>query len=245
MDAKYINRTDIIVFAMSILNLIIMAINTVLDSVIPFYLGNVIALAILVYWGISKDVTKFLVRSLIMGGMVGVIYTFLDNLLAEVSIINYLRSEDIKLLSTPISVILFWILLITTMLYIYHRLRSNFNRFIIPSIVTGSIAFLYSLLLFYLGDISRQWVWNMRNPQIGGDLVSIGPIPLYVPLALFVTFFSSPYIVGVPGAPKPDKDSGFFENYFKVSSNVLSGGIRCTIVLSLSLYGLLQLFSRL
>lgn len=245
MDLRYINRTDIIVFAVSILNLIIMAINTALDSVIPFYLGSIIALAILIYWGISNDVTKFLIRSLIMGGIVSILYTFLDNLLTEVSIINYLRSEDIKLLSTPISVVLFWIFLITTMLYLYHRLRSNFSRFIVPSLITGSTAFLYSLVLFYLGDISRQWVWNVRNPQTGGDLVSIGPIPLYVPLALFITFFSSPYIVGVPGAPKPDKESGFFANYFKVSSNPLSGGIRCTIVLSLSLYGLLQLFSRL
>ena len=244
MNIRYINRTDIIVFVVSILNLMIMAINTSLDSVIPFYLGNVIALASLIYWGISKkDVTKFLVRSLIMGGMVGVLYTFLDNLLAEVSIINYLRSEDIKLLSTPISVVLFWIFLITTMLYLYHRLRSSFSRFIIPSLITGSTAFLYSLVLFYLGDISRQWVWSVKNPQTGGDLASIGPIPLYIPLALFVTFFSSPYIVGIPGAPKPDKSSIFA--IFKVPSNLLSGGIRCTIVLSLSLYGLLQLFSRL
>jgi hypothetical protein len=244
MNIRYINRTDIIVFAVSILNLIIMGINTSLDSVIPFYLGNVIALASLIYWGISKDVTKFLVRSLIMGGMVGVLYTFLDNLLAEVSIINYLRIEDIKLLSTPISVVLFWIFLITTMLYLYHRLRSSFSRFIIPSLITGSTAFLYSLVLFYLGDISRQWVWSVKNPQTGGDLASIGPIPLYIPLALFVTFFSSPYIVGIPGAPKPDRESGIFASYFKVSSNPLSGGIRCTIVLSLSLYGLLQLLSR-
>ncbi|HGE69676.1 TPA: hypothetical protein ENX78_02500 [Candidatus Poribacteria bacterium] len=240
MDIRYINRTDVVVSAVSVLNLIFMSINTALESLILFYLGNIIAIACLIYWGILKDATKYLARSLLIGGIVGVIYTVLDNLLAEVNYINYLRIEDIKLLSTPISVVLFWIFLITTMIYLYHRLRSTFSRFIFPSIITGSTAFLFSLVLFILGDISRQWVWSIGEPP----MLSIGPIPLYVPLALFVTFFLSPYIVGIPGAPVADEDS-FFAKYFKVSNNPLSGGIRCTIILSLSIYGLLQLFSRL
>lgn len=240
MDFRYINRTDAVVFAVSVFNLVLMSINTALESLILFYIGNIIAVVCMIYWGITKDATRFLARSLIIGGIVGVVYTVLDNLLAEVNYITYLRSEDIKLLSTPISVVLFWIFLITTMIYLYHRLRSNFSMFIIPSIITGSTAFIFGLVLFILGDISRQWVWNIGNPP----MLSIGPIPLYVPLALFVTFFLSPYIVGIPGAPVSD-EGGFFMRYFRVSNNPLSGGIRCTIILSLSIYGLLQLFSRL
>ncbi len=240
MDLRHINRTDTVVFAVSILNLVLMSINTALESLTVFYLGNIIAIVCLIYWGIAKDITRFLARSLIIGGIVGIVYTVLDNLLAEVNYITYLRNEDIKMLSTPISVVLFWIFLITTMIYIYHRLRSNFSMFIFPSLITGSSAFIFSLVLFILGDKSRQWVWSIGDPP----MLSIGPIPLYVPLALFVTFFLSPYIVGIPGAPVSD-EGGFFVRYFRVSNNPISGGIRCTIVLSLSIYGLLQLFSRL
>ena len=244
MDIKYINHTDIIVAGASSLSLIIMAIGTLFHSVIPLYLIGILTLGGFTYWGIRRDSTRILVRCLIIGGIVGVLYTFLDTLFAEVEITTYLR-KDIKLLSTPISVVLFWTFFITTMMYLYHRLRSVFGRFILPSLITGSTAFLFGLILFYLGS-NNQWNWNILNNLLGNRLLpSIGPIPLYVPLALFLTFFASPYIVGVPNPSTIKDNENNIMKHFKVSDNPLLGGLRCTITLSICLYGLYQLFTRL
>ncbi|MDQ1329309.1 MAG: hypothetical protein QG641_2598, partial [Candidatus Poribacteria bacterium] len=150
MNVKYINHTDIIVTGVSLLSLIIMAINTLFHSVIPLYISDAVTIGVFIYWSIRKDPTKILVRCLIIGGIVGVLYTFLDSLFAEVEITTYLRN-DIKILSTPVSVVLFWTFFITTMMYLYHRLRSVFERFYLQSLITGTTAFLFSLMLLYLG----------------------------------------------------------------------------------------------
>jgi len=244
MDIKYTNHTDIIVAGASLLSLIIMTINMLFNSVIPLYISDVVTIGVFIYWCIHKDPTRILVRSLIMGGIVGVLYTFLDSLFAEVEITTYLRN-DVKILSTPVSVVLFWAFFITTMMYLYYRLRSVFGRFYLPSLITGTTAFLFSLILLYLGS-NNQWNWNVLNNLLGNkSLPSIGPIPLYVPLAFFVTFFASPYIVGIPNTSIIKDDENSIMKHFKVSDNPLSGGIRCTIVLSVCLYGLYQLFTRL
>jgi len=244
MDIKYINQTDIIVAGSSLLSLIIMAIGTLFHSVIPLYLIGILTLGGFTYWSIRRDSTRILIRSLIIGGIVGVLYTFLDTLFSEVEITTYLRN-DVKILSTPLSVVLFWTFFITTMMYLYHRLRSVFGRFILPSLITGSTAFLFSLILLYLGS-NNQWNWNVLNNLLGNkSLPSVGPVPLYVPLAFFLTFVASPYIIGIPKNSMIKDNDDNVTKYFKVSDNPLSGGIRCTIVLSICLYGLYQLFTRL
>jgi len=221
-----------------------MAINTLFHSVIPLYISDILTLGALIYWGIRKDSTRILIRCLIMGGIVGVCYTFLDTLFSEVEITTYLR-HDVKLISTPISVVLFWAFFVTTMMYLYHRLRSVFSKFYFPSLITGTTAFLFSLIMLYLGS-NNQWNWNVLNHLHGSkSLPSIGPIPLYVPLAFFFTFFAMPYIVGIPSTSMIKDDDNSIVRYFKVSDNPLSGGIRCIIVLSICLYGLYQLFTRL
>jgi hypothetical protein len=244
MDIKYTNHTDIIVAIASLLSIIIMAINTLFHSVIPLYIIDVVTVGTFIYWSICKDPTKILVRCLIMGGIVGILYTFLDSLFAEVEITTYLRN-DLKIMSTPVSVVLFWTFFITTMMYLYHRLRSVFSKFYFPSLITGTTAFLFNLILLYLGS-DNQWNWNVLNHLHGSkSLPSIGPIPLYVPLAFFVTFLSSPYIVGIPNVSIAKDDDNSIMKHFKVSDNPLSGGLRCTIMLSVCLYGLYQLFTRL
>ncbi len=126
MEIKYINHTDIVVAGASLLSIIIMTINTLFYSVIPLYISDIVTIGAFLYWSIRKDSTKFLVRSLIMGGIVGVLYTFLDSLFAEVEITTYLRN-DVKILSTPVSVVLFWTFFITTMMYLYHTTLWNKN----------------------------------------------------------------------------------------------------------------------
>lgn len=242
MILKYINRSDIVVASSGIFFILISLLNTAFSSVVLLYIADFITLGVFICWSISKDSTRKLIHSLIVGGIVGLLYTFLDTLFVEVSIVTYLRkNDDIRLLSTPFSVVLFWIFFITTMMYLYQRLRSSFSRFYIPSLITGSTGFIFGLLLIYLGDQSRQWVWSVGESL--KPLPSIGPIPLYVPLAFLVTFLLSPYIIGVDIASIEKENP--FAKFFRVSDNPLIGGIRCTIVLSASLYGLLMIFTRL
>lgn len=240
MTLRYINRSDIAVAIFGIFFILISLLNTTFNSVILLYIADIVTLGVFIYWGIRRDSTKKLLHSLVVGGVVGLLYTFLDTLFVEVSIVTYLRkNDDIELLSTPISVVLFWIFFITVMMYLYQRLRSSFSRFYIPSLITGSTGFIFGLLLIYLGDQSRQWVWSVGESL--KPLPSIGPIPLYVPLAFLVTFLLSPYIIGVD-IPSIEKENPFAK-FFRVSDNPLIGGIRCAIVLSASLYGLLMIFN--
>jgi len=244
MELRYINRTDLIIAGICILFLLIFLVNIALGSAILLYLADIIALGTFIYWGIRKDSTRMLIRSLIIGGIVAFLYTFLDTLLVEVSITTYLRkNEDFCILSTPLSVVLYWAFFVTTIMYLYQRLRSSFSKFYIPSLLTGLVSFIFGVALLYLGDLSRQWVWSVGDQL--KPMQSIGPVPLYVPIAFFVTFFLSPYIIGVknPSILKDDENAAI--RYFKISDNPLVGGIRCTIILSASLYGLLQLFMRI
>ena len=244
MELRYINRTDIVVVGACIIFLLLSVINIAFSSVIVLYVADIITLSGMTYWGIRNDSTKRLIRSLIIGGIVGVLYTFVDTLFVEVSIVTYLRrNDDFRLLSTPFSALLFWAFFITIMIYLYQRLRSSFSRFYIPSFLTGTTAFVFGLALVYLGDQARQWVWSVGDGL--KPMPSIGPVPLYVPLAFFVTFLLSPYIIGVPDVPMTKDNSDSAIKYFRISDSPFVGGVRCTIILSASLYGLLQLFRRL
>ena len=229
MNFKYINRTDLVVIGMCVLSLILFSINTKLDSIIPVYLNGLIVLGIFIYWAICKDATDMLRQSLIIGGISGFFYTFVDSLFVEGTIVIYLRTEDIDVFATPVSVVLIWICYITIGIYLYQRLRSVFSRFYIPSLLTGAAAFLSGILLNYLGDSARLWVWNIGIPSSP----AIGRTPLFFPVALFFTFFLSPYIIG--GQP--------IFKWIKLQKNPIAGGLRCAIILAMAIYTSFRIFT--
>jgi hypothetical protein len=180
MNLRYVNHTDLIVIGACALSSIVFSINAKLDSVIPLYLNSLIVLGTFVYWGLRDDATGILKRSLIIGGIGGLFYTFVDNIFVDGGIITYLRSEDIDIFATPASIVLIWMYCIAIVIYFYQRLRSVFSRFYIPSALTGASAFLSAIILNHLGDSARLWVWNIGVPSSA----AIGPTPLFVPIAL-------------------------------------------------------------
>jgi len=222
MNLKYTNRTDFIVIGASALSLIAFAINTRLASIIPLYLNGIIVLGIFTYWAIRKDTTGRLKRSLIIGGVAGTFYTFVDSVFVSEQMIIYLR-RDVKIFATPASIVLTWICCITIAIYLYLRLRSVFSRFYIPSALTGAIAFLSSVILHYLGEHARLWVWNARSVPLSPSILST---PLFVPVALFLTFFLSSYIVG---GQRITKRIG-------LTSNPLVAGFRCAVILAMTVH---------
>lgn len=230
---KHINRTDLIIIGASILSLVIFAINTMLDSVIPLYINSLIILGTFIYWSLRKDPSGMLKRGLIIGGFGGFFYSFVNRLLADARIITYLRTRDFYILSTPVSVMLNWVCYITVGIYLYLRLRSYFSRFYIPSAITGAGAFLSGIIFDFLGDRARLWIWVWNTQIMPERPLSIGPTPLFFPVALFVTFFLSPWIVG---GQRIAMRLGF-------SANPLVGGIRCAVILGAMMYLSIRIFT--
>jgi hypothetical protein len=227
---RYVNRTDLIVIGACALSLIVFSINTKLDSVIPLYLNSFIVLAVFIYWAIRKDATGVLKRSLVIGGIGGFFYTFVDSIFVNSWIYRYLRLEDIDIFAAPVSIVLVWICCIAIAIYLYQRLRSVFSRFYIPSALTGASAFLSGIAFHYLGKHARLWEWN--DVWVSSS-PSVGSTPVFVPVALFATFFLSPYIVG----------GQRISTRIRLSDNPIAGGLRCAIMLAMTMYVSFRIFT--
>lgn len=241
MNIRFANRTDLVVFAVFVVDLLLLSINTIFGSVILLYVSGIFSFVIMVFWAIQKDSPGMLRRSLIIGGIGGFFYSFVDRLFVDNHIIMYLRTEDIHIYRTPLSATLVIMYFCVVMLYYHQRLRSYFSRVYIPSFITGLTALFLSFIINYIGTHSRQWIWN----AIGFPTTTFEQVPLFVPLAFFVTFSLSPYIIGLKGIPVKDGNVTFWSRYFRASDNPIVGGVRCAIVLSVSLFFLMQIFLRL
>jgi len=222
MNFRRINRTDLIVIGAVALILTAFLVNTKLNSIIPLYFSDLIVLGVFTYWAIRKDATGMLLRGLIIGGIGGFFYTFVDKLFVELRTITYIGGtiKDIEVFATPLSVVLLWIGCIAIAMYIYQRLRSFFGRFYIPALLISISAFLAVTVLSNLGD--RLWVWSFGATASPG----IGSTPLFVPVAFFFTFLLSPYIMG----------GQRISRRLKISDNPITAGLRCAVILSIMVY---------
>lgn len=237
MNLKYANRTDLIVVGACALTLMVFLINAWLASAIPLYINSLIVLGVFVYWAIRGDAAGMLRRGLIVGAIGGSFYTFVDKFFVELRVVTYIAYikrggdlgdgiKDIPIFATPASVVLIWICCITVVIYLYQRLRSIFGNFYIPALLTGVSAFLATIVLGNLGD--RTWVWNFGITSSPG----IGSTPLFVPVALFVTFLLSPYIIG---------GQRIFR-HIGISDNPIAAGLRCAVILSAMVYLSFRIF---
>ena len=227
MNLAYMNRTDIIVFLACLLSLFVSLFNMSLDSVALTYIDCIVVLVVFTYWALRKDPTEKLKSSLTIGSIGGVLYIFVDKYFVMLRIITYLR-PDVKLLLTPVSVVLIWICYITVMMYLYHRFRSIIGIFPIPAILTAAAAFGSAILLSYFAGEARLWVWNTGVPA----MPSISSTPLFVPVAFAATFLLSPYIVG----------GQRFSARVGLSKHPVAAGLRCAIVMSLFVYVSFRIF---
>jgi len=209
-NLKMFNNTDKTVSAAAALTLLTFLINVKLDSVIVIYLNALIILGLFGYSILRFDSLRILRKSIIIGAIAAATYLPIDSLLGNlksVGLITYLKHEDILIFGiTPLSIFLSWVCLITIVLYFYQRLRSIFRRVYIPILLTGIVVFCGSIILGILGNYAGLWLWDTTGfapPPF------IGSLPLFVPIALFLSFLFSPYFV----------------------LNIIAGGIRCGVVL--------------
>ena len=239
------SKTDKAVFTVTGTTLLTYLIASRVGSIWVLYPNVLIAVALFIYciWQIDED-ASLLSGSSVFGLATTVTYVPMDWLFSrKVHLIFYLRPDFLANVTTPIGVILNWVVFATLAAYCYQRLVMIFRaRFtdeshgsrigfmgigVLAAGVTGIGAALGSIIIYGLGA-SHLWEWNAvqmdRMPQIA-------LVPAFVPVSFLFTFLLCPYFFGVAGKA---------EVAAEVRGNQHSGlaGIRCGIFM-----GAFQFFS--
>ena len=209
-----ITQTDKAVIIASISTFLTFLINAKLGSIWILYLNVLVAVGVFGYAGRPWRQLSHLSRSAIFGVVASITYIPLDWLFSRrVTLLSYLSPADIRIAAVPLSLLLTWMIVITALIYIYHRLNAIWEKPYIPAIVGGGIAFVGSTLFDQLGS-ARLWNWNAIRFS---DFPYIGSVPASVPVALALTFLLTPY---------------YLRRY-----HIVVGGIRCGLFI-----GIMQFF---
>lgn len=206
-------KADKVVFTVTGTTLLTFLIVSRIDTIWILYPNVLIAVSLLLYFFSYRDEdASLLSNSAIFGCVATLTYVPMDWLFSrKMLLIFYLRSDFLANITTPIAIILNWMIFVTLAAYCYQRLmvmrqtRST-SESDNPSVgltgtvalatgVTGIGAAVGSIVIYALGA-SHLWVWNAtqvdRIPQIAS-------VPIFVPIAFLFTFLLCPYFFGVTG----------------------------------------------
>ncbi len=205
-----ITRTDKAVIIASITTLLTFLINAKLGSIWLLYLNVLVVGTLFGYVNRPWNQSSHLSRSVIVGVVASVTYIPLDWLFSRnVGLLSYLSLRDIPVAAVPLSLLLTWIVGVTIIIYIYHRLSEVWERPYIPALIVGGIAFACSTIFDQLGS-ARLWNWNAIRFSY---FPYIGSVPISVPIGLALTFLFSPY---------------YLRRY-----HIIVGGIRCGLFIGI------------
>ena len=205
-----ITQTDKAVIIASLTTFVTFLINAKLGSIWLLYLNVLVVVALFGFASRPWNQSSHLSRSAIVGVVASITYIPLDWLFSKnVELLSYLSLCDIPVAAVPLSLLLTWIVAITIIIYIYHRLDEIWERSYIPALVVGSIAFAGSTIFDQLGS-ARLWNWNAIRFSY---FPYIGSVPISVPMALALTFLLSPY---------------YLRRY-----HIIVGGIRCGLFIGI------------
>ncbi len=223
-------KTDKSVFAVTGTTLLTFLIASRIGTIWILYPNVLIAVSLFVYCvrQTDEDVSR-LSSSSIFGLATVLMYAPMDWLFSrKVHLIFYLISDFFVNTTTPIAIILNWVVFVSLTAYFYQRLVAIFQtRFasdsknptgsligtsMLAAGVTGIGAAVGSVVIYALGA-SHLWLWNAtqvdRIPQIAS-------VPVFVPLAFLITFLLCPYFFGVANSFLREQHAGV-------------AGIRCGI----------------
>ena len=233
------NKTDKAVFAVTGTTFLTFLIASHIGTIWILYPNVLIAVCLFVYciWRVDEN-APLLSNSAIFGIATTVTYVPMDWLFSrKARLIFYLRSDFLANLTTPIGIILSWIVFATLAAYCYQRLTAIFRtRFaseagtpkigftgiaMLAAGVTGIGAAVGSNIIYAFGE-SQLWLWNATQVD---HIPQIASVPVFVPVSFLVTFLLCPYFFGVAGGFPREQHAGV-------------AGIRCGIFM-----GALQFFS--
>ena len=239
------SKTDKAVFTVTGTTFLTFLIVSRIGTIWVLYPNVLIAVTLFIYCirRIDEDVSR-LSNSAVFGLAMTLTYVPMDWLFSrKVGLIFYLRSDFLGNVTTPIGVILNWVVFATLAAYCYRRFEMIFRaRFadesddsrmgfvgigVLASSATGIAAALGSIVIYGLGA-SHLWVWNAAQVD---QMPQIASVPVFVPLSFLLTFLLCPYFFGVAGKAE---DAVEVRGY----QHAGMAGIRCGIFM-----GALQFFS--
>ena len=209
------------------------------------YPNVLIATVLFVYciWQTDED-ASLLSSSSVFGIATTLTYVPIDWLFSrKVHLIFYLRSDFFADQTTPIGLILNWVVFATLAAYYYQRLAMIFrNRFVSesgsPKIgfigtamlaagITSIVAVVGSTLIYEFGA-SYLWTWNATQVDL---IPHIASVPVFMPVSFLFTFLLCPYFFGVDGSFLREQHAGV-------------AGIRCGIFMgALQFFGFLLFYA--
>ena len=239
------SKTDTAVLIVTGTTLLTFLIASRVGTIWVLYPNVLIAVALCLYCfcQIGED-ASLLSKSSVFGLATTVTYLPMDWLFSrKAGLIFYLRSDFLGNVTTPIGVILNWVVFVTLAAYCYQRFEVIFrSRFadesddsrvgfvgigVLAASVTGIGAALGSVVIYGLGE-SHLWIWNAAQVD---HIPHIASVPVFMPLSFLFTFLLCPYFFGVAGKAR---DASGIRSY----QHVGVAGIRCGIFM-----GAFQFFS--
>ena len=223
-------KTDRVVYVVTGTTLLTFLMANRIGTIWVLY-PNVLIAVLLFFYSFSQadEDVSLLSSSAIFGLATVLMYVPMDWLFSrKARLIFYLRSDFLANVSTPIGIILNWVVFATLAAYCYQRLAAVFQtRFAdasrnprlgfmgsatVAAGFTGIGAAIGSVVIYALGA-SHLWVWN--STQVDW-MPQIASVPIFVPLAFLLTFLLCPYLFGVTGSFLREQHTGV-------------AGIRCGI----------------
>ena len=222
-------KTDKSVFAVTSTTLLTFLIASRIETIWILYPNVLIAVSLFIYCVRQTDEDVALLSSSSIFGLATVLmYAPMDWLFSrKVHLIFYLLSDFFVNTTTPIAIILNWMVFVTLAAYFYLRLVAILQTRLsdpenprggliatsmVAAGITGIGAAVGSVVIYVLGA-SHLWLWNAaqvdRIPQIAS-------VPVFVPIAFLMTFLLCPYFFGVANSFLREQHAGV-------------AGIRCGI----------------
>ena len=237
-------KADTAVFIVTGTTLLTFFIASRIGTIWVLYPNVLIATVLFVYciWQTDEDAV-LLSRSSIFGIATTLTYVPIDWLFSrKVHLIFYLRSDFLADQTTPIGLILNWVVFATLSAYCYQRLAMIFRtRFVSESDsprigfigtamlaagITSIVAVIGSTLIYEFGA-SYLWTWNATQVDL---IPHIASVPVFMPISFLLTFLLCPYLFGVDGS-------------FLREQHVAVAGIRCGIFMgALQFFGFLLFY---
>ena len=232
-------KADKAVFTVTGTTLLTFFIASRIGIIWVLYPNVLIAIVLCVYCIRQTDEdASLLLSSSLFGVATTLTYVPIDWLFSrKVHLIFYLRSDFLADQTTPIGLILNWVVFTMLTAYCYQRLAMIFRtRFMSESDsprigftgtamlaagITSVVAAVGSTLIYAFGA-SYLWTWNATQVDL---IPQIASVPVFVPISFLLTFLLCPYFFGVYGS-------------FLREQHVGVAGIRCGIFM-----GALQFFS--
>jgi hypothetical protein len=152
-------------------------------------------------------------KSVLFGHSATATYLPMDWLFSKkVRFIIYRSSDFLGNVTTPIGLILTWVILATLTVYCYQRLQMSGLHYFIASGIIGVVTSIGSVGMYGLGK--ELWIWNLLRVE---NIPHIASVPIFMPIAFLLTFTLLPY-------------------YFYRKQHPLIAGIRCGLFMGIVMF---------